>query len=634
MNVTIAEYVIKDVQEAGSYEFRLYNATAFTNNVGQLIPADEKSGRFAYRKVACVYDGVAKTITVPSIIIDSTTDSLDNEGARYAIAGIFRSGTLVRAILTDFPVPTDLGSPLSWTILKINQYAKRIFLDQGYYNKNQVNSLINEIVRLFGGEFVVPFTVELLTPIAGADISGTFFLTTLVTNYGSLTNVVEVEYFAGGVSIGLSNNAGSNFYVVGNSAGLADGVHQVFARMKDSDGDYYLSRPVVTLVGNVDYQLQDDFLDQISAMVPEDNDILKFMGGFLVHATRIALSNLPELEQGRFLGRAPSGSGNLSGLSMGDEFELSEAIFNIGENALALIKLQLIPTGTIIGRKANGTGSPEVISLNSDEIYPDPVSGLLGLVDNGVSFAKLPDLSPNSLIGRHTNSIGDPEEIILGTGLTITAGILNAEAGGLSEAEVYDLVASMFLEDEFDYNAGSQLLSLHNANLVERIQDAINALLAEGSNITLTYDDAGNVLTIAATGGGSSVGALGTVTTAVYTSGSIGDLISETGLITLAKSYEILRIEVSAPARVRFYTNSIARTADATRLIGVSPTGEHGLVADFLLESGNLIWDAAPIPVGTNLEAVRSTGIPIAVQNRSGSAAAITVTVTYLTKEI
>ena len=41
---------------------------------------------------------------------------------------------------------------------------------------------------------------------------------------------------------------------------------------------------------------------------------------------------------------------------------------------------------------------------------------------------------------------------------------------------------------------------------LEQVQDAVAALLAEGDNVTLTYDDAAGTLTIAATGGGGGGG--------------------------------------------------------------------------------------------------------------------------------
>lgn len=43
------------------------------------------------------------------------------------------------------------------------------------------------------------------------------------------------------------------------------------------------------------------------------------------------------------------------------------------------------------------------------------------------------------------------------------------------------------------------------AGLSELIDDRVAALLAEGANITLTYDDTSNTLTIASSGGGGGL---------------------------------------------------------------------------------------------------------------------------------
>lgn len=61
----------------------------------------------------------------------------------------------------------------------------------------------------------------------------------------------------------------------------------------------------------------------------------------------------------------------------------------------------------------------------------------------------------------------------------------------------------------------------------ERAMDAIDAMLAEGANITLSYNDAGDVLTISAAGGGGGYSVA--VKTASYT-----ETIMSGGIIILA----------------------------------------------------------------------------------------------------
>ncbi len=128
-------------------------------------------------------------------------------------------------------------------------------------------------------------------------------------------------------------------------------------------------------------------------------------------------------------------------------------------------------------------------------------------------------------------------------------------------------------------------------------------------------------------------GAVGSIASASYTTASIADGASQSGVITLGKSFVILKTAASAAARVRLYSTAAYLAADAARLIGILPTGEHGVIYDALLPVGNLTIDASPAAVGSNLETVRSNAIPIAVQNRSGSAQTVQITFTYLILE-
>jgi hypothetical protein len=66
--------------------------------------------------------------------------------------------------------------------------------------------------------------------------------------------------------------------------------------------------------------------------------------------------------------------------------------------------------------------------------------------------------------------------------------------GGVTDGDKGDVVVS----------GGGTVWLLDTAALAERIDDRVAALLVAGSNITLTYNDVANTLTIAATGGGGT----------------------------------------------------------------------------------------------------------------------------------
>lgn len=140
-----------------------------------------------------------------------------------------------------------------------------------------------------------------------------------------------------------------------------------------------------------------------------------------------------------------------------------------------------------------------------------------------------------------------------------------------------------------------------------------------------------------ATGAAGAAGANAstpTRTTATYTTAALGAGGTETGTITLAKGYRLLRIQTSAEARVRVYSNAAARTADASRVVGVDPTAGVGVILDYLTTSGNGVstaTDLSPVADGANTEAVPSTAIPLSVT--ATAAGAITVTLTYVVTE-
>ena len=98
--------------------------------------------------------------------------------------------------------------------------------------------------------------------------------------------------------------------------------------------------------------------------------------------------------------------------------------------------------------------------------------------------------------GDITNTGGGP--IDLGTGAGIGGG-----SGTLSET-IDDRVAALLQAGNLislTYNDAGNTLTIAVQSLSETIDDRVGALLAAGANVTLTYNDAGNTLTIAAADG-------------------------------------------------------------------------------------------------------------------------------------
>ena len=103
--------------------------------------------------------------------------------------------------------------------------------------------------------------------------------------------------------------------------------------------------------------------------------------------------------------------------------------------------------------------------------------------------------------------------------------------------------------------------------------------------------------------------------------------------ITGWKSYMLLSIQTSVAAWVTVYTSSAARTADASRTITTDPTPGSGVIAEVITTSAST-QIFSPAVFGFNDEESPSTDIQVKVVNRSGSTAAITITMKLVQLEV
>ena len=121
-------------------------------------------------------------------------------------------------------------------------------------------------------------------------------------------------------------------------------------------------------------------------------------------------------------------------------------------------------------------------------------------------------------------------------------------------------------------------------------------------------------------------------TTAAFTTTNLADLASGNISITASKAYALLKIQTSHAAWVTLYTDSTSRSTDANRNITTDPLPGSGVIAEVLLSDGG-VQKITPGLIGYNDDATPSTTVYAKVQNRSGSAAAITVTIHYIALE-
>jgi hypothetical protein len=113
--------------------------------------------------------------------------------------------------------------------------------------------------------------------------------------------------------------------------------------------------------------------------------------------------------------------------------------------------------------------------------------------------------------------------------------------------------------------------------------------------------------------------------TAAASTGSIANAATANVTVTGFKGYLLYKIQTSAAAWVRVYTSVAARTADSGRLEGVDPSPGAGVITEVITTGAETIL-ITPGTVGFNDESPVDTNIQLAVTNKSGGSANITVT--------
>jgi len=234
-------------------------------------------------------------------------------------------------------------------------------------------------------------------------------------------------------------------------------------------------------------------------------------------------------------------------------------------------------------------GSVQVAGTNGVNIQQGAISikngGTQSRVDfycesSNAHYARLQAPAHSAFSGNVTLTLPASTGSLIGTGdsgtvtNTMLAGsIANAKLANSSatlNSQTLTLGSSLTLDTD---NIGEGSSNLYFTN--ERVDDRVNALLVAGSNITLTYDDAGNTLTIASSGGGS-----GTVTEAFKT-------ISVSGQDNIVADSATDTLTVAAGSGITLTTNASTDTLTITNsgsasnsFETIAVSGQSNVVAD------------------------------------------------------
>ena len=125
---------------------------------------------------------------------------------------------------------------------------------------------------------------------------------------------------------------------------------------------------------------------------------------------------------------------------------------------------------------------------------------------------------------------------------------------------------------------------------------------------------------------GSSGGGSGIREDVTFTSGSIVANASVSGTVSISPRYQLLQITTNYPCRVCLYTSTAKRDADITRPIGTDPTGNHGLLFEFISSTELLSADLSPLVDGF----ADTASIPYSLTNLSGATQTISVMLNHV----
>jgi len=155
------------------------------------------------------------------------------------------------------------------------------------------------------------------------------------------------------------------------------------------------------------------------------------------------------------------------------------------------------------------------------------------------------------------------------------------------------------------------------------------ALTAGGLTYPTTNGTSGQVLTSDGAGSVTWSTPAGARTTAQVTVSLANEALSNTS-ITTPKTYALLKVTTSHAAWVTLYSDTAARTNDASRGINVDPLPGSGVLSE-VITTGNQIQLITPGTICFNSAGTGTTYAKIV--NKSGSTANITVTLTYVVLE-
>lgn len=296
-----------------------------------------------------------------------------------------------------------------------------------------------------------------------------------------------------------------------------------------------------------------------------------------------------------------------------------------------------LSSGTIPGERFPGT-LPELNGSNLTNLSGSQVTNLnaselkSGTIPGARFPTTLPTVSGENLTDLNANNLGAgtiPDARFPATLPAASAENLTSIPAGNLTGTVADArlstVSSSKLSGALPALDGSALTSLTGASAATYGDATNSAQIVVDSNGRIT-----SITEVSISGGGGS--GLQSRSTAAQTTASIADNATDNISITGFKTYALMKVQLSAAAWIRLYTDSASRTSDASRSVGEDPTPGSGVIAE-VVTTGSETKTISPFVIGGNLDGTPANTIYAAVTNLSGSTQTITATLTLLQLE-
>lgn len=277
-----------------------------------------------------------------------------------------------------------------------------------------------------------------------------------------------------------------------------------------------------------------------------------------------------------------------------------------------------IKVGTGINLTEDGTASVQVYSL------PKASQTILG----GVKVGAYLDIDANGVLSANpipytlptaTNTVLGGVKV--GSGLNISNGVLSAAVQEIPVASTTVLGGVKVDGSTITINNG--VISGANTYVLPTATGSVLGGVKIGTGLTVTD----GVLSVEGGAGASRIAFEVTTT-------SIGNEDTDNVIVYGFKSYMLMRVNVSHASWIRIYDSQSSLMADSSRDILTDPAPGSGVLAEFITQGPQII-SVTPAVLGfvDDGEAIPNA-IPVAITNKSGSTATITVTFMLLQLEI